>query len=167
MGERQLQSFNGKLRDECLNGEIFYSLKEAQIVIEKWRVEYNTKRPRSSLGYRPPAPGPVTRVRPTEDSFTAAGCDVNSLTRPGTKSRSGQVAESAPSVNCICRFKRNARSSDVATAWYICLRLVDNKMKCPKLGVILRSVILRRDIDLSFSREDAFGVLDALLEKRR
>jgi putative transposase len=38
------ESFNGKLRDECLNGEIFYSLKEAQIVIEKWRVQYNTKR---------------------------------------------------------------------------------------------------------------------------
>ena len=49
-------AFNGKLRDECLNGEIFYSLKEAQIVIEKWRVEYNTRRPHSSLGYRPPAP---------------------------------------------------------------------------------------------------------------
>ena len=49
------ESFNGKLRDECLNGEIFYSLKEAQVVIEKWRVEYNTKRPHSALGYRPPA----------------------------------------------------------------------------------------------------------------
>jgi putative transposase len=50
------ESFNGKLRDECLNGEIFYSLREAQIVIEKWRVEYNTRRPHSALGYRPPAP---------------------------------------------------------------------------------------------------------------
>lgn len=50
------ESFNGKLRDECLNGEIFYSLKEAQIVIEKWRVHYNTRRPHSALGYRPPAP---------------------------------------------------------------------------------------------------------------
>ena len=50
------ESFNGKLRDECLNGEIFYSLREAQILIEKWRVEYNTRRPHSSLGYRPPAP---------------------------------------------------------------------------------------------------------------
>lgn len=50
------ESFNGRLRDECLNGEIFYSLKEAQIVIEGWRVEYNTKRPHSALGYRPPAP---------------------------------------------------------------------------------------------------------------
>jgi putative transposase len=50
------ESFNGKLRDECLNGEIFYSLKEAQIVIEQWRVWYNTRRPHSALGYRPPAP---------------------------------------------------------------------------------------------------------------
>jgi transposase InsO family protein len=50
------ESFNGKLRDECLNGEIFYSLREAQVVIEKWRVIYNTVRPHSALGYRPPAP---------------------------------------------------------------------------------------------------------------
>jgi putative transposase len=50
------ESFNGKFRDECLNGEIFYSLKEAQVVIEQWRVQYNEVRPHSSLGYRPPAP---------------------------------------------------------------------------------------------------------------
>ena len=51
-----IESFNGKLRDELLNGEIFYSLREAQIVIEQWRRHYNTIRPHSSLGYRPPAP---------------------------------------------------------------------------------------------------------------
>ena len=45
-----------QLRDELLNGEIFYSLKEAQIVVEQWRKHYNTIRPHSSLGYRPPAP---------------------------------------------------------------------------------------------------------------
>lgn len=50
------ESFNGKLRDELLNGEIFYSLKEAQILIEQWRIHYNEVRPHSSLGYRPPAP---------------------------------------------------------------------------------------------------------------
>ena len=50
------ESFNGKLRDECLNPEIFYSLKEAQIVIEQWRNHYNTRRPHRALGYRPPAP---------------------------------------------------------------------------------------------------------------
>ncbi len=50
------ESFNGKFRDELLNGEIFYPLKEAQVLIEKWRLEYNTLRPHSSLNYRPPAP---------------------------------------------------------------------------------------------------------------
>jgi transposase InsO family protein len=50
------ESFNAKLRDELLNGEIFYSLKEARIVIEDWRRHYNTVRPHSSLGYHPPAP---------------------------------------------------------------------------------------------------------------
>ena len=50
------ESFNGKLRDELLNGEIFYTLAEAKIIIERWRVHYNTKRPHTSLGYRPPAP---------------------------------------------------------------------------------------------------------------
>ena len=50
------ESFNGKLRDELLDGEIFYTLKEAQILIERWRVHYNTVRPHSSLNYRSPAP---------------------------------------------------------------------------------------------------------------
>ncbi|MCV2883069.1 IS3 family transposase [Actibacterium sp. XHP0104] len=50
------ESFNGRMRDELLNGEIFYSLREAQILIEEWREHYNTKRPHSALGYRPPAP---------------------------------------------------------------------------------------------------------------
>ncbi len=53
---RYCESFNGKLRDECLNGEIFYSLKEAQVVIAMWRKHYNTVRPHSALGYRAPAP---------------------------------------------------------------------------------------------------------------
>jgi putative transposase len=50
------ESFNGKLRDELLNREIFYNLNEAKFVIENWRKEYNTVRPYSSLDYRPPAP---------------------------------------------------------------------------------------------------------------
>ncbi len=50
------ESFNSKLRDELLDREIFYSLREAQILIEAWRVHYNQVRPHSSLGYRPPAP---------------------------------------------------------------------------------------------------------------
>jgi len=50
------ESFNGRLRDELLTGEIFYTLKEAQVVIEHWRWHYNARRPHSALGYRPPAP---------------------------------------------------------------------------------------------------------------
>ena len=54
-----VESFNGKLRDELLNGEVFYTLREAQVIIEGWRREYNTFRPHSALGYRPPAPETV------------------------------------------------------------------------------------------------------------
>jgi transposase InsO family protein len=50
------ESFNGKLRDELLNREIFYTLWEAKVLAEQWRKEYNRVRPHSSLGYRPPAP---------------------------------------------------------------------------------------------------------------
>ena len=50
------ESFNSKLRDELLNEEIFYSLAEARVIIEAWRVHHNTVRRHSSLGYRPPTP---------------------------------------------------------------------------------------------------------------
>ena len=51
-----VESFNGKLRDELLRAEVFNSLREAQVLIEQWRQYYNTARPHSALGYRPPAP---------------------------------------------------------------------------------------------------------------
>nr|WP_236552701.1 IS3 family transposase [Belnapia sp. F-4-1] len=54
-----VESFNGKLRDELLNGEVFNTLREAQVLIEEWRQHYNRVRPHSSLGYRPPAPETV------------------------------------------------------------------------------------------------------------
>jgi len=57
------ESFNGKLRDELLNGEIFYSLNEAKVLIEQWRRHYNTVRPHSALGYKPPAPQAVITQR--------------------------------------------------------------------------------------------------------
>lgn len=63
------ESFNGKLRDELLNGEIFYSLKEAKILIERWRKHYNHVRPHSSLGYKPPAP---LTLRPDKDNWSVA-----------------------------------------------------------------------------------------------
>jgi transposase InsO family protein len=63
-----IESFNSKLRDELLNNEIFYSLKEARIIIEAWRRHYNTVRPHSALAYRPPAPEvvlwPAAQPRP-------------------------------------------------------------------------------------------------------
>jgi len=58
------ESFNGKLRDELLNGELFYTLREAQVLSEQWRILYNTQRPHSSLGYGPPAL--ETRTYPAE-----------------------------------------------------------------------------------------------------
>jgi len=51
-----IESFNGKLRDELLNREVFTTLTEAEVLIEQWRREYNQVRPHSSLGYQPPAP---------------------------------------------------------------------------------------------------------------
>jgi len=54
-----IESFNGKLRDQLLNGEVFDTLLEAKVLIERWRRHYNTVRPHSSLGYRPPAPETV------------------------------------------------------------------------------------------------------------
>jgi len=51
-----IESFNGKMRDEILNGEIFDTILEARVITERWRKTYNTVRPHSSLGYRPPAP---------------------------------------------------------------------------------------------------------------
>ena len=54
-----VESFNGKFRDELLDREIFYTLTEARILIERWRRQYNTVRPHSALGYRPPAPDAI------------------------------------------------------------------------------------------------------------
>jgi len=57
-----IESFNGKLRDELLNGEIFDTLFEAKVIVERWRREYNYIRPHSSLGYKPPAPEAVLPI---------------------------------------------------------------------------------------------------------
>ncbi len=66
-----VESFNGKLRDELLRAEVFDSLREAQVLIERWRRHYNTARPHSALGYRPPVPEVVMPPLPVP------------LTRPG------------------------------------------------------------------------------------
>ena len=71
-----IESFNGTLRAECLDREWFSHLREAKIVIEQWRWEYNTKRPHSSLGYRTPAKvGVEARATMTRESKTIAIID--------------------------------------------------------------------------------------------
>ena len=68
------ESFNGKLRDELLNREIFDSLFEAKVLVERWRKEYNQIRPHSSLGYRPPAPKAIyPKIQQFDKSFVNLG----------------------------------------------------------------------------------------------
>ena len=72
--------FNAKLRGELLNGEVFYTLKEASVVIEQWRKQYNTLRPHSSLGYQAPALEVV--IWPTEPRGSAPSARPAIVTRP-------------------------------------------------------------------------------------
>jgi putative transposase len=76
------ESFNSKLRDELLNGEIFYSLDEAKVIIESWRRHYNTARPHSSLGYRPPAPEAFIPARPVPQPAPATPGALPLVQRP-------------------------------------------------------------------------------------
>ena len=59
-----VESFNGKLRDELLDRELFYTLKEVQVLREQYKQTYNRIRPHSSLGYRPPTPQAVMPAEP-------------------------------------------------------------------------------------------------------
>src|SRR6266571_5634100 len=68
-----IESFNARLRDELLNGEIFYTLREAQIVIESWRRHYNTIRPHASIGYKPSTRGVCACVRRVAGCATPTG----------------------------------------------------------------------------------------------
>jgi putative transposase len=84
------ESFNGRLRDELLNGEAFYTLKEAQVIIGQWRHHYNHIRPHSSLGYKPPAP--MATIKDDAFAFAAATASsfmppdlLNSNSQPGPK----------------------------------------------------------------------------------
>ena len=93
------ESFNGKLRDELLNGESFYTLKEAQIMIEAWQRHYNTIRLHWSLGYRPPTPEVVMpactcTICVSSIGRAHAGATINSeLTFKLNHERVGQVRD--------------------------------------------------------------------------
>jgi hypothetical protein len=91
-------SFNSKLRDELLNGEIFYTLKEAKIFIEEWRPHYNTVRPRSSLRYRPPVP----EVSATRTSF-AGHPSVGAKARHALTSKSDHLKGACQQYGGDCR----------------------------------------------------------------
>jgi len=79
-----IESFNGRLRDQLLNGELFDTVWEAKVLVERWRLHYNTVRPHSSLGYRPPAPEAIQPWSPGSAALrlptTAATADTNGLT---------------------------------------------------------------------------------------
>ena len=73
-----IESFNGKFRDELLDRELFDTLLEAKVLIERWRRDYNRVRPHSSLGYRPPAPEaiqPRSLASATPQQANGAGLD--------------------------------------------------------------------------------------------
>ena len=83
-----IESFNGRLRDEILDRELFYSVKEAKVIVEDWRLEYNNHRPHSGLGYMTPAAfaaGCIPSASPTAQpqEYRTGNVD-NSLIRVGT-----------------------------------------------------------------------------------
>ena len=67
---KEAETREQKLRDECLNGEIFYRFRRDQVVIGKWRIHYNTKRPHSSLGYGPLDPVTIALIPPPLDEVS-------------------------------------------------------------------------------------------------
>ncbi len=74
-----IESFNGKMRDELLNREIFTTLNEARVLIEQWRREYNGSRPHSALGYRPPAPEAILTAATTQEVVQLLGAGQSHL----------------------------------------------------------------------------------------
>ena len=107
-----VESFNARLRDELLNGEIFYSLREAKIIIESWRRHYNTVRPHASLNYRPPAPEafvpalaawphPRATPAPSITQHLAGGSAINLHCTRTTRWGPIRCAHARPATACI------------------------------------------------------------------
>jgi len=102
-----IESFNGKLRDELLEREIFDTILEAKVLIERWRQEYNTIRPHSSLGYRPPAPEAVQpwssrsaalQLQTTAEEQDPANSNLNTGIFGGGRSLAHVVQVGAPAL---------------------------------------------------------------------
>lgn len=98
------ESFNSKLRDELLNGEIFYTLEEAKVHYRERRRHYNTVRPHSSLGYRPPAPQVFIPAHPASQPGPATPAALTLVPRPNLNyhskraARLGRATAAAPDV---------------------------------------------------------------------
>ena len=100
-----IESFNARLRDELLSGEIFYTLREAQIIIESWRRHYNTIRPHASIGYKPPAPEvflpafaawPAALRRPAPPATLAATANLKLTFHPDHSAGADQPSKRHP-----------------------------------------------------------------------
>ena len=74
-----MESLIGKLHDELLNGELFFTLQEARVLIEQWRKPYNQFRPPSALGYKPPAPAAIQPSSYPQSSYPQCANALNSL----------------------------------------------------------------------------------------
>jgi len=92
-----VESFNGKLWDELLNVELFDTLREAQVLVERWRKRYNTVRPRSALGCRP---APEARQPSLEGCMTATSCQTGTDVelQVGVKGSCRRLADRAPAT---------------------------------------------------------------------
>lgn len=101
-----IESFNGKLRDELLNGEIFYTLTEAKVLIERWRRDYSTVRPHSSLGYR--ASAPETIALSVIDTTSASGSIAPTGAPTGSREPAGSArfTRYATPAGWCCRGRR-------------------------------------------------------------
>ena len=110
-----IESFNARLRDELLNGEIFYTLKEAQVLIESWRRHYNAVRPHGSLGYRPPARKPSSRQAGRPAPLRSAAHPAWRRNRQCTNIQTGPVdgGRSANQPNCAYRVANALRSARI------------------------------------------------------
>jgi len=83
------ESFNGRLRDECLNTESFHTLKEAQVILEQWWHHYNHIRPHTSLGYKPPAP--LARTKEGAYAYAPAPSFMTPVQAPNCNLNTGPI----------------------------------------------------------------------------
>ena len=142
-----IESFNGKLRDELLKREIFYTLEEAQVLIERWRQTYNRRRPHSSLGNRPPAPE-AYRVPNWGSPLTAAAA-FGLTWNLAQRTAAGHVHDTHPLEGNINAIEYRAETSSIKDNTLhrldlaqprATLQMVQVRGSRPALGILLSAV---------------------------